>query len=179
MPSFWTSFPFGSPQSIGSSSLCHTVGSHQLSILYIVLGFPSRTSGKETACQCRRCKRCGFDPWVGRIPGEGNGKSLLYSCLENSLDRGAWWATVYRVTKSRTQLSNRARTHIHSINNMCTSIPTSQFILPSLTPFDIHSLFSTSASISALKISLSILVFFFKFHIYAYIFFYFTYHLAF
>ena len=38
----------------------------------------------------------------GRFPGEGNGNPLQYSCLENSMDRGAWWATVHGVTKSRT-----------------------------------------------------------------------------
>jgi len=38
----------------------------------------------------------------GRSSGEGNGNSLQYSCLENSVDRGAWWATVHRVAKSRT-----------------------------------------------------------------------------
>ena len=41
------------------------------------------TSGKEPACQCRRLKRCGFGPWVGRSPGEGPGDSLQYSCLKN------------------------------------------------------------------------------------------------
>ena len=39
-------------------------------------------------------------------PGEGNGFPLRYSCLENSTDRGAWWATVHGVAKSQTQLSN-------------------------------------------------------------------------
>ena len=39
-------------------------------------------------------------------PGEGNGNPLQYSCLENSMDRGAWCATAYGVTKSRTQLSD-------------------------------------------------------------------------
>ena len=39
-------------------------------------------------------------------PGEGNGYTLLYSCLENSINREAWWATVYEVTKSGTQLSD-------------------------------------------------------------------------
>ena len=38
--------------------------------------------------------------------GEGNGHLLQYSCLENSMDGGAWWTTVHRVTKSQTQLSN-------------------------------------------------------------------------
>ena len=40
--------------------------------------FPSGNSGKEPACQCWRLKRQGFDPWVGKIPGEGNGKLLWY-----------------------------------------------------------------------------------------------------
>ena len=48
------------------------------------------------------CRRLGFDPWVGKIPGEGNGYPLQYSCLENSMDRGAWQATVHGVTKSQT-----------------------------------------------------------------------------
>ena len=41
-------------------------------------------------------------PGSGRVPGEGNGNSLPYSCLGNSMDRGAWWATVHGVAKSRT-----------------------------------------------------------------------------
>ena len=43
---------------------------------------------------------------LGRSPGEGNGNPFLYSCLENSMDRGAWWAAILRVEKSRTVLSN-------------------------------------------------------------------------
>ena len=39
-------------------------------------------------------------------PGEGNGNPLQYSCLESSMDRGAWWATVHGITKSWTQLRN-------------------------------------------------------------------------
>ena len=42
---------------------------------------------------------------VRRSHGEGNGNPLQYSCLENSMDRGTWWATVHGVTKSQTQLS--------------------------------------------------------------------------
>ena len=45
-------------------------------------------------------------PGLGRSPGEGNGNPLQYSCLENSMDGGAWWATVHGVTKSWTQLSD-------------------------------------------------------------------------
>ena len=48
----------------------------------------------------------GSIPGSGRCPGEGNGYSLQYSCLENHMDRGAWWFTVHGVTKSRTKLSD-------------------------------------------------------------------------
>ena len=41
-------------------------------------------------------------PGSGRYPGVGNGNPLQYSCLENPMDRGAWWATVQEVTKNRT-----------------------------------------------------------------------------
>ena len=50
----------------------------------------------------------GSIPASGRSPGVENGNPLQYSCLENSMDRGAWWAAVYRVVKNQTRLS----THI-------------------------------------------------------------------
>ena len=43
---------------------------------------------------------------TGSIPGVGNGNPFQYSCLENSMDRGAWWATAHEVTKSQTRLSD-------------------------------------------------------------------------
>ena len=46
----------------------------------------------------------GSVPGLGRFPGEGHGKQSQYSCLENLMERGTWWATVRRVTKSWTQL---------------------------------------------------------------------------
>ena len=49
--------------------------------------------------------------WLGRSPGGGNGKPLQYSCLENSMLRGAWWTTVHGVAKSWTLLS----THAHKL----------------------------------------------------------------
>ena len=51
----------------------------------------------------------GSIPGLGSSPGEGNGNPLQYSCLENSMGRGAWWATVHGVTKSRTRLSTALR----------------------------------------------------------------------
>ena len=48
----------------------------------------------------------GSIPALVRFPGEGNGNPLLYSCLGNTVDRGAWQATVHEVTKSQTQLSD-------------------------------------------------------------------------
>ena len=48
----------------------------------------------------------GLIPGLGRSPGEGNGNLLQYSCLENPLDGGAWWATVHRIAKSQTRLSD-------------------------------------------------------------------------
>ena len=66
--------------------------------LYIYIrGFPCGAKGKEPACQCR-CKRCGFNPWVQKIPC-----SRAWQ-LEHPMDRRAWGTTVYGVTKSWTQL---------------------------------------------------------------------------
>ena len=48
----------------------------------------------------------GSIPGSGRSPGGGNGHPLQHSCLENPMDRGAWWAAVHRVAQNQTQLSN-------------------------------------------------------------------------
>ena len=55
--------------------------------------------GKESVCQTGDTSSI---PGLGKSPGEGNGNPLQYSCLENSMNRGAWWATVHGVTKSQT-----------------------------------------------------------------------------
>ena len=64
-----------------------------------ILGFPGGSDGKASACNARDP---GSIPGWGRSPGEWNGNSLQYSCLEKSMDRGAWWATVPGVAKSPT-----------------------------------------------------------------------------
>ena len=77
-------------------------------------GFPGGASDKESICQGRRCKKPGFDPWVRKSPGIGNGNPLQYSCLENFMGRGAWWSTVHGVAKSQTEQLN---THTQRLSN--------------------------------------------------------------
>ena len=70
-------------------------------------GFPGGSHGQESACHAGDL---GLIPGWGRSPGEGNGYPLLYSCLENSMDRGAWWATVHGVAREldkTEQLNNK------------------------------------------------------------------------
>ena len=57
-------------------------------------------------------------PGSGRSPGGGNGTPLQYSCLENPMDGGAWWATVCRIANSWTQLSTHTHTHTHTFYQM-------------------------------------------------------------
>ena len=69
--------------------------------------FPLETSyssdSKESACNAGDP---GLIPGSGRPSGEGNGNPLQYSCLENPMERGAWWATAHGVTKSGTRLND-------------------------------------------------------------------------
>ena len=69
-------------------------------------GFPGGYSGKEPSCQVRRHKRCGFDPWVGKIPQKRAWQPpLKYLCLEDPMARGAWQGTVHGVTESDSRSS--------------------------------------------------------------------------
>ena len=68
-------------------------------LFYFLKSLPGRSDSKESACNAGDL---GLIPGMGRSLGEGNGKPLQYCCLENPMDRGAWWATVHRVTKSWT-----------------------------------------------------------------------------
>ena len=93
-PSSFPLFPF----------LLFPSSQQSLMVNTLIMRLPQWLNGKEPTCQYRRL---GFNPWVGKIPGEGNGNPLHDSCLENFLNRGAWQATVRRVTKSRTWLSDK------------------------------------------------------------------------
>ena len=67
------------------------------------MGFPGGPDSKESACGAGDP---GLISGLGRSSGEGNGNSLQYYCLENSMDREAWQAAVHREAKSHTRLSN-------------------------------------------------------------------------
>ena len=68
--------------------------------LYLpLMGFPGGSDGKDSACNVGDL---GSIPGLGTSPGEGNGYPLQYSCLENPMDRGVWWATLHGVIKSQT-----------------------------------------------------------------------------
>ena len=73
-------------------------------------GLPSGSDGKESACNVGDL---GSIPGSGRFPREGNGYPLHYACLENPMDRGAWWATVHGVAESQTRLSDATTANLN------------------------------------------------------------------
>ena len=78
-------------------------------MLYIKIDrLPRWLIGKESACQCRRHRRCGLDLWVRKIPWRRKWQPLQYSYMDILMDRRAWRATVHGVTKSQTELSTHA-----------------------------------------------------------------------
>ena len=85
------------PMSLVSINICMYV------CVYIYMGFFGGSDGKESSCNAGDL---GLIPGSGRCHEEAKSYSLQYFCLENSMDRGAWQATVHRVAKSQTQLSN-------------------------------------------------------------------------
>ena len=87
---------------------------HTYTLHYLALGqsinHSGATSGKNLPDNARDA---GSIPGSGRSPGGGNGAPLQYSCLENPMDVGGWWATVCRIANSWTQLSTHTNTHTH------------------------------------------------------------------
>ena len=104
-------------------------------------GLPRWLSGKESTCRCMGGRRCGSHPWVGKIPWRRKWQPLQDSCLENYMDRGAWWTIVHVVENGWTQLS----THIHAYANACTS--SVDETLPSITDFKIPQDFPSECSL--------------------------------
>ena len=97
------------------SCVCVCVQIHKY-IVYIHTGLPGGSYGKVSACN-------GGDPvsipGLERSPGGGNGTPLQYSCLENPMDREAWWATVHGVAKNWTRLSDVTfYTYVYFLQNI-------------------------------------------------------------
>ena len=76
--------------------------------------FPGGSVVKNPPANAGDARDMGSIPGLGRSPGVGNDNPLQYSCLENSMDRGAWWDTIPAVTKSQTWLSTHTHTHTHT-----------------------------------------------------------------
>ena len=92
---------------------------------FFFLGFPGCSVGKESTCNVGDMGDTVSIPGSGRSPGVGNGNPLQYSCLENSMDRGAWRATVHRAAKSRDMTEATEHTPKHMA--LCTNIKTDDF----------------------------------------------------
>ena len=104
-------------ESHGQRSLVGTWGGHRIGhdwsdlahtricicILSFLMSFPGGSDGKKSA---RNVGDLGLIPGLGRSPGEGNGNLVLYSCLENPMDRGTWWATVHGISKRHDWVPN-------------------------------------------------------------------------
>ena len=84
------------------------------SFMSCFVGFPSGLEVKVSACNVGDL---GLIPGLGWFFGEGNGNPLQYSCLENPMDGGAWWATAHGVTKSQTWLSHFTSLHFCCITH--------------------------------------------------------------
>ena len=70
------------------------------------MSFPDGSTVKNPPDNAGDVGDAALIPGLGRSPGQGNGNPLQYSCLGNAMDRGAWWAVVYGVAKSRTRFSD-------------------------------------------------------------------------
>ena len=81
------------------------------------------TLARHLLASAQDIRDAGSVPGLGRSPGKGHGNPLQYSCVENPMDRGAWWAIVHWVTNSRTQLKRLSmQPSLWSISHICTWI---------------------------------------------------------
>ena len=97
--------------------------------IYYLLGFSRGSDGEKSACNVGDP---GLTPGSGRSHGEGNNNPLLYSCLDSSMDRGAWWVTVHSVARSRTRLNDEYFHFQLSFTDICKLCLHSSFLCPSL-----------------------------------------------
>ena len=98
---------------------CKTQQVPTLVWLLWICGLPRWHQWWRTSLPMPQTYDTGLIPGSGSSPGGGRGNPLQYSCLENPMDRGAWWAAVHRVTKSWTwlkQLNTSTHTHTHCIH---------------------------------------------------------------
>ena len=144
--------------------------------VYVYVGFPGGSVVKNPPANAGESKDLGSFPGSGISPGEGNGKPLQYSCLENPMDKGAWQAQVHGASTSQTWLNEHAHTCIYIADSLCcTGILfhewiSSSWILASLTSFHVPFCFRywypglegyVLGSLSWLFLGKSILKFFF------------------
>ena len=116
-PEYWSGQPFPSPGDLPNPGIKPRSPALQADSLpgttLRFSGFPCGSDHRESSCNAGDL---GLIPGSGRYPGEGNGNPLQYSCLENPMDRGAWQATVHRVTESHlTEVT--WHTHMIKINS--------------------------------------------------------------
>ena len=79
------------------------------------MGFPGDASGKEATCKAGDTRDMGSILRSGGFPGEEKGNPLQYSCLGNTKDRGAWWATVHGVAVRNNGAHTHTHTHTHTL----------------------------------------------------------------
>ena len=109
---------------VGQSSFVF-LNKHLLNISTHIGWLPLWLSNKESTCKAENAGDAGAIPGSGRSLGWGHGNPFQYSFLENPMNRGAWWAIVHGVTKSRTrleQLSTQTHTHRKCTDHMFTKV---------------------------------------------------------
>ena len=100
-------------------------------------GFTDGAVVTNPPANARDARDVSLIPELGRFSTVGDGKRLQYSCLENSMHRGAWWATVHGIKKRQTQMNTHTHTHTHTHIHTQTHTP----FIPHFIPVNIASLF--------------------------------------
>ena len=107
---YWSGLPFPSPGDLPNPGIKPRSPTFQAGTLPSepenIFFFNRCIDGSEVKASAWNVGDLGLIPGSGRSPGEGNGNPLKYSCLENPMDRGAWWATLHGVAKRQTELSD-------------------------------------------------------------------------